>query len=159
MGILLLRTSIFSLVMNPVFHLCVSYCLQCNPTVFVRFCSTPKFVIHYKSSHSFVKHCQWTRQCAPMTSTVLVRTVMGSHSIHKNLLRSLFGLFSYLLPESYLVVPTRVLFICTWCVLYLLMCVTDQLQSNCHNVFVIAIAEGSSPCFLSCTRVTNLNVL
>ena len=142
-GILQLRASIFSLVWTHTLHLCVSYCSRCNPTAFVRFCSAPQFAIRCKSSRSFVKHCLWTRQCAPMTSTVLVRTVMGSHSIHKNFLRSLFGLFSYLLSESYLVVPTR--------------CVADQLQPNCHNAFVIAIAEGSSPCFLSCARTNNLN--
>jgi hypothetical protein len=45
-----------------------------------------------------------------MTSTTLVRTVMGSHSIHKNFLRSSFGLFSCPLPDSYLDVSIRALF-------------------------------------------------
>ncbi len=93
-GILLLRTSIFSLVWNHTLHLCVSYYSWCNPTVLVRFYFTPQCVVRFKSSYSFVKHCLWTRQCTPMTSTTLVRTVMGSRSIHKNFLRPLFGLFS-----------------------------------------------------------------
>ncbi len=107
------------------FHLCLFYCSLCNPTVFVRVCFTPQFAIHYKSSHSFAKHCLWTRlsqrQCAIVISTTLVWTVMGSRSIHKNFLRPLFGLFSCPLPESPFAVSTRVLFLYTWRVRYLRM--------------------------------------
>jgi hypothetical protein len=53
-----------------------------------------------------------------MTSTTLVRTVMGSRSIHKNFLQPLLGLFSCPLSESYLSVSTGSLFLCVWCVRY-----------------------------------------
>ena len=45
-----------------------------------------------------------------MTSTTLVRMVMGSHSIHKDYLLTLFGLSSCLLTESPLIVPGEISF-------------------------------------------------